>query len=58
MASMHAQHTAGMAAVARSCGMQELGYGWHVMASPCDFNDVAFTITNKRPARRLGKRST
>jgi len=61
----HAPETAGMAAVARVRvqqiqvpQIQALGYGWHSVTSPCDTQNFGMAITNKRPPRRLGMRST
>ena len=66
----HAPETAGMAAVARvrvqqlqvpqmqTPQIQTLGYGWHSVTSPCDTQNFGMAITNKRPPRRLGMRST
>jgi len=57
--SMHAHGTAGLAAAASRARVQlGLGYGWQMVAVPCDSTDFAVESTNKRQPRRLGKRST
>ncbi|CAB4882807.1 unannotated protein [freshwater metagenome] len=71
--TMHAPHTAGVAAVTRAGAQQMLGYRWQPAAASCTthagahvgsvligstMNGFATNATSKRCPRRLGKRST